>query len=140
MVTSKQLLELLESKEQLKQQLALSLPARPETWRSILKNHPHLAFTLAQNKSLPQDLADELTQHVDPKVRLMIAKNGDLSFAGFQQLLDDPEAAVRLTLAKRQDLEPQFVPQLLADSDSGVRLAAKIYQTPVFTMATASGW
>lgn len=138
MVTGAQLIELLESKEQLKQQLALSLPARPETWRSILSKHPHLAFTLAQNTSLPDDLTEDLAQHPDPKVRLMIAKNSRLSFSGIQWLADDPEAAVRLMLAKRPDLEPQFAQQLLNDPDPGVRMAAERYQQPY--LAAASGW
>lgn len=129
---------LLLSTQRLEQQLVLSLPARPETWRSIYQRHPELAFTLAQNTSLPEDLADLLAEDADPGVRLMIARRGKPSDAALLQLAQDQEAAIRLAVAKRKDLDPQLVDQLQQDPDEAVRLAARLYQTQ--PLALASGW
>lgn len=141
MLDTKQLQELLVSKHYSEQRLALSLSARPETWHFIYNKHPELAFTLAQNPNLPQELADELAGHPNPKVRLMIARHGQPSFIALKQLSEDNEAAIRLAIAKRQDLDGQLQDSLYEDSDAGVQLAAHLYQQvqqPFF--ARASGW
>lgn len=136
-----QLQALLVSKHYLEQRLALSLSARPEVWRFIYKQQPELAFTLAQNPSIPQDLADELAAHPNPRVRLMVARHGEPSFYALKQLSEDKEAAVRLAIAKRPDLDGQLQGCLFKDKDAGVQLAAQLYQQaqqPFF--ARASSW
>ncbi|SFX04895.1 hypothetical protein [Marinospirillum alkaliphilum] len=138
MIDTQQLKTLLQSKEHLEQQLVLSLSARPETWRSIHARHPELAFVLAQNPSLPTDLADELAAHPDSRVRLMIARRGKPGYIALLQLSQDPEAAVRLAVAKRDDLDNALIEQLQQDSDLAVSLAAQLYQQQ--PLAMASGW
>lgn len=140
MLGTNQLQELLVSKQYLEQRLAFSLSARPETWHFIYKKHPELAFTLAQNPNLPQELADELAGHLDPRVRLMIARHGQPSFCALKQLSEDNEAAVRLAVVKRQDLDEQLLDSLFEDEDSGVQLAAQLYQQIQQPLARAIGW
>ncbi len=139
MVSTEQLETLLFSQQQLEQRWVLGLHARPETWRFIYDRYPQLAFVLAQNPSLPTDLADELANHPEARVRLMIARHRSLSDFGVQTLIDDPEAAVRLALARRKDLDPCFTEQLQMDADVGVRLATERYQQHQ-PLAMASGW
>lgn len=140
MLDVKQLQDLLVSKQHLEQRLALSMTARPETWHFIYNKHPELAFTLAQNPNLPQALADELANHPDARVRLMIARHGQPSFYALKQLSEDNEAAIRLAVAKRQDLDGQLQDCLYEDSDAGVQLAAHLYQQQQQHFARASGW
>ena len=140
MLDVKQLQDLLVSKQHLEQRLALSMTARPETWHFIYNKHPELAFTLAQNPNLPQALADELANHPDARVRLMIARHGQPSFYALKQLSEDNEAAIRLAVAKRQDFDGQLQDCLYEDSDAGVQLAAHLYQQQQQHFARASGW
>lgn len=140
MLDTKQLQDLLVSKQYLEQRLALNIKARPETWRFIYNNHPELAFILAQNPNLPQELADELASHENPSVRLMIARHGQPSFTALKQLSEDNEAAVRLAIAKRQDLDGQLQDFLFEDLDTGVQLAAQLYQQTQQPFAKVSGW
>ena len=140
MLDVKQLQDLLVSKQHLEQRLALSMTARPETWHFIYNKHPELAFTLAQNPNLPQALADELANHPDARVRLMIARHGQPSFYALKQLSEDNEAAIRLAVANRQDLDGQLQDCLYEDSDAGVQLAAHLYQQQQQHFARASGW
>lgn len=138
MISAQQLEALLFSQQHLEQQLVLSLPARAETWRHIYRNHPELAFLLAQNPSLPEDLSSELAHHPKPSVRLMVARRGHPGFEALQSLAADEEAAIRLAVAKREDLDQQLVIELLNDPDEAVRDAAVRYQQQ--PLALASGW
>ena len=140
MLDTKQLQDLLVSKNHLDQRFALSMTARPETWHYIYNKHPELAFTLAQNPNLPAELADELASHPDPRVRLMIARHGQPNFSALKQLSEDNEAAIRLAVAKRQDLDGQLLDSLFEDNDAGVQLAAQLYQQAQQPLARASGW
>lgn len=140
MLDAKQLQDLLVSKQHLEQRLALSMSVRPEIWQFIYKNNPELAFVLAQNSNLPQEIADKLAGHPDPRVRLMVARHGQPSFYALKQLSEDNEAAIRLAVAKRQDLDGQLQDCLYEDSDAGVQLAAHLYQQPQQHFAKASGW
>lgn len=140
MLDAKQLEDLLVSNQYLEQQLALNTNARPETWHFIYNKHPELAFTLAQNPNLSQELADELASHPDPRVRLMIARNGKPSFGALKQLSEDKEAAIRLAVVKRQDLDGQLLDSLFDDRDTGVQLAAQLYQQAYQPLARVSGW
>ncbi|WP_114417823.1 hypothetical protein [Marinospirillum perlucidum] len=140
MITEKQLIALLDSKDPLQQELAFQHALADEAWKRIFHQRPDLAFALAQHSRLPQDIADELSQHPDPKVRLMLARKGNPSFAGMQRLSNDEEAAIRMTLAKRPDLDQQFAESLLEDRDFAVRWAAQRYQQENLPLALASGW
>lgn len=138
MISAQQLEALLFSHQHLEQQMVLSLPARAETWRHIYQNHPELAFVLAQNPSLPEDLSSELAAHPKPSVRLMVARRGNPGFEALQNLASDEEAAIRLAVAKRDDLDQLLVLQLLNDADEAVREAAERYQH--HPLAMVSGW
>lgn len=140
MLDARQLQDLLVSNQHLEQRLALSMSARPETWLFIYNKHPELAFTLAQNPNLPQELADTLASHSDPRVRLMIARHGQPSFYYLKQLSEDPEAAIRLAVAKRQDLDGQLLDSLFEDADTGVQLAAQMYQQLGQPLARVNAW
>lgn len=140
MLDTNQLQVLLVSKHPLEQRLALNGKARPETWFFIYNKHPELASILAQNPNLPQELADELASHPDPRVRLMIARHGQPSFIALKQLSEDNEAAIRLAIAKRPDLDGQLQDSLYEDEDAGVQLAAQLYQQAQQPFAKVSGW
>ncbi|GLR63067.1 hypothetical protein [Marinospirillum insulare] len=140
MIDTQELQDLLVSKQHHEKRFALNMTARPETWHYIYNKHPELAFTLAQNPNLPEELANELASHPDTRVRLMIARYGQPGFNALKQLSEDKEAAIRLTIAKRQDLDEQLLSSLFEDKDTGVQLAAHLYQQVQEPLATAIGW
>ena len=69
-----------------------------EVWQEVLISFPEMAFWVAQNKTVPLEILEQLANNTDPTIRAMVARKRKLTQHIFNLLKDDPDESVRHAL------------------------------------------
>ena len=89
--------------------------ASVETWREVVREFPELRCWVAQNKTVPLEILDELSVDPDADVRETVARKRKINEAIAVRLARDPDETVRAALAYNQKLPARALEILRAD-------------------------
>ncbi|WP_444898102.1 HEAT repeat domain-containing protein [Microbulbifer sp. SSSA005] len=95
--------------------------APTKIWEDVLEKYPKLAFWVAQNKTVPVEILENLAAHNDPKVRGMVARKRKIPESLMLQLAKDEDESVRNALANNGKITEAVLRVLINDSWQVVR-------------------
>jgi len=93
-------------------------------WRDVIAQYPEARMWVAQNKTVPLEILQELAGDSDPSVRAMVAMKRKLSPELLDQLASDPDDSVRLSVARHKKTSRQTLERLRVDAWGEVREVA----------------
>ncbi|WP_435165804.1 hypothetical protein [Paenibacillus glycanilyticus] len=99
--------------------------AKTETWLEIIKNYPDMAFWVAQNKTVSNEILGILTDHEEWRVRSMIASKNKITEEIQMKLALDHEALVRSSIARNKKVTLKILQMLRDDEDVEIREIVK---------------
>lgn len=86
-----------------------------EVWNKVIENYPDMAVWVAQNKTVPYELLESLTDHPDNRVRIMVARKNKLEEPLMLKLAVDTDEAVRMSIARHKKATLKVLTLLLND-------------------------
>ncbi len=92
-----------------------------QVWNEVLEKYPDLAFWVAQNKSVPLEILEELAKHPDSTVRDMVARKRKIPESLMITLATDEDESVRHALANNGKVTEKVLDILVKDSWQPVR-------------------
>jgi hypothetical protein len=92
-------------------------------WREVIKNYPDYRRWVAQNKSVPLEILEELCQF-DSTIRQFVAAKRKLSLAMFEALSQDESYVVRIAIAANKKAPVEILERLHGDKNKHVSRAA----------------
>jgi hypothetical protein len=92
-------------------------------WREVVKNYPDYRRWVAQNKSVPLEILEELCQF-DSTIRQFVAAKRKLSPAMFEALSQDESYVVRIAIAANKKAPVEILERLHGDKNTHVSRAA----------------
>jgi len=92
-------------------------------WREVVKNYPDYRRWVAQNKSVPLEILEELCQF-DSTIRQFVAAKRKLSPAMFEALSQDESYVVRIAIAANKKAPVEILERLHGDKNMHVSRAA----------------
>lgn len=95
-----------------------------EIWEDILDKYPEMAFWVAQNKTVPIEILENLAVHIDPKVRDIVARKRKIPESLMLQLAKDEDESVRNALVNNGKVTESVLRVLINDSWQVVRESA----------------
>jgi hypothetical protein len=126
MITSvKEFIRLRESGDPHEYSRAASEEAPKSVWREIMDIRHDMRLWVAQNKTVPLDILEELAGDPDPKVRDMVARKRKISEAIALKLAKDSEASIRAALARNPKLPAPALAVLKLDASPLVQEALR---------------
>lgn len=96
-----------------------------EVWLDILRRMPEMRFWVAQNKTIPVVVLQQLADDPDASVRGMVARKRKIPEALQRKLATDADNSVRSALAYNAKITPRVLAILAGDHDQLVSEAAK---------------
>ena len=90
-------------------------------WEEVLEKYPDMAFWVAQNKTVPIEVLEELAKHQDSKVRDMVARKRKIPESLTFVLANDKDASVRHALANNGKVTESVLCILVNDPWETVR-------------------
>lgn len=97
-----------------------------EVWREVIRRYPDMHFWVTQNKSVPNEILEELIENPEWRVRHMIASKNKISETIQKKLAIDKEVFVRSALVRNKKIRLNVLLMLLDDEDEEIRNKAKI--------------
>lgn len=73
-----------------------------KVWNEVLENYPDMAFWVAQNKTVPYELLEKLSDFGEDRVRSMVAMKNKLQEPLLLKLASDPSDSVRMSIARHK--------------------------------------
>jgi hypothetical protein len=73
-----------------------------DVWWGVLNNHPDMAFWVAQNKTVPYEILEHLSEHNDSRVRTMVSSKNKLEEPLLLKLALDSDDAIRMNIARHK--------------------------------------
>ncbi|MBY5921733.1 HEAT repeat domain-containing protein [Ferrimonas balearica] len=95
-----------------------------EVWEAVLEKYPELSFWVAQNKTAPVEILQELALHDDSNVRGMVARKRKIPELLMLSLAKDKSESVRHALANNGKVTEKVLRVLIKDSCEFVRESA----------------
>lgn len=92
-------------------------------WREVIKNYPDYRRWVAQNKSVPLEILEELCQF-GSTIRQFVAAKRKLSPAMFETLSQDESYVVRIAIAANKKAPVEILERLQGDKNKHVSRAA----------------
>lgn len=123
--TAEEFIRLRESSDPREYGRAASEEAPVSVWREIMDTRHDMRFWVAQNKTVPLEILEELAGDPDPNVRDMVARKRKISEAIALKLVQDPEESIRAALARNRRLPPSAFAILQMDASPLVQEALR---------------
>lgn len=92
-------------------------------WREVIKNYPDYRRWVAQNKSVPLEILEELCQF-DSTIMQFVAAKRKLSSTMFETLSQDESYVVRIAIAANKKAPVEILERLQGDKNKHVSRAA----------------
>jgi hypothetical protein len=99
--------------------------AAEAVWLELLRQRPDVAWEVAMNKRLPDEVQIALACHPDAHVRRGIAMHNRVSAAAIELLVSDADPTVRADAAKHR-IPEALLKRLARDEDENVRASAAL--------------
>jgi hypothetical protein len=90
-------------------------------WNDLVQHHPDMRFWVAQNKTVPISVLEQLAFDEDLAVRCMVARKRKLPADLMWKIADDPDETVRNALAVNKSIPWALLEHLAGDSCPLVR-------------------
>jgi len=97
-----------------------------EVWLDIIARMPDMRFWVAQNKTVPIRVLEQLADDSDTRVRDMVARKRKIPESLQIKLATDTDATVRCALASNANLTPRALAILFDDTDELVVATAAL--------------
>ncbi len=85
-------------------------------WQEVLGKYPEMAFWVAQNKTVPYEVLEQLASHEDDRVRSMVSMKNKLKESLLLKLANDSNDSVRMSIARHKKATPAVLKLLTNDS------------------------
>ncbi len=96
-----------------------------EVWLDVVSRMPDMRFWVAQNKTVPIVVLQQLADDPDSRVRDMVARKRRIPETLQMKLAADSEPSVRTALAYNAKVTERVLAMLIDDDDEIVRDAAR---------------
>ncbi len=114
--TAEEFVRLRNSEIQAEYHRAAHEEAPLEVWQDVLLRFPDMAFWVAQNKSVPYEILEQLSDHEEDRVRTMVAMKNRLQEPLLVKLAQDSDASVRMEIARHNKVTAPVLELLATDS------------------------
>lgn len=85
-------------------------------WNEVMDSYPDMAFWVAQNKTVPYELLERLSDHKEDRVRSMVAMKNKLKEPLLMKLASDSSDSVRMSIARHKKATLAVLRQLTDDA------------------------
>ncbi|WP_442600727.1 hypothetical protein [Paenibacillus sp. KN14-4R] len=99
--------------------------ASVEVWKEVINTYPDMAFWVAQNKTVPFEVMDILSEHPEWRVRCMIASKNKITEDLQMKFVNDIEVLVRRSIARHKKATLKILQIFINDEDEEIRAIAK---------------
>ena len=96
-----------------------------EVWRDVIRKYPDMHFWVAQNKTVPIEILEELADSPEWRVRHMIASKNKIPESLQKKLATDKNPLVRSALVTNKKVRLGTLYILLNDEDEEIRFKAR---------------
>lgn len=96
-----------------------------DVWKEIVREYKDMHFWVAQNKTVPNEILEELTDSQEWRVRHMIASKNKITELMQKKLANDQEALVRGSIVRNKKVKLSVLELLINDDDEEIRSIAK---------------
>jgi len=97
-----------------------------EVWQDVIDRYPDMSFWVAQNKTVPIEILNILSEHPDWRVRSMIASKNKITVDLQMKLVRDNEALVRSSIARNKKATLKILQMLINDENEEIREIVRI--------------
>jgi len=94
-------------------------------WRDVIRKYPDMHFWVAQNKTVPNEILEELSDSPEWRVRHMIASKNKIPESLQKKLAVDRDPLVRSALVRNRKIRLNALFILQEDEDEEIRAKAR---------------
>ena len=95
---------------------AVKVEASIEVWNEVIEHYPDMSFWVAQNKTVPYEILELLADHIEDRVRSMVAMKNKLKESLLLKLASDSSDSVRANIARHKNVTLKVLNLLTGDA------------------------